>query len=160
MALFPRIPFAGEHISLLVLNRFIAEQYVNDTGQKYVMVSFHGTDQERASIPEHPNLLGVVYVRCDDCERESEGKPITRFQARDVVQLIKKHLSEINLIVVHCQAGISRSSGCAAALSRLINGEDQFFFDCYRPNRLVYRTVLNEGLDIGLGGEEIASDAQ
>lgn len=53
---------------------------------------------------------------------------------------------DVDFIVCHCDAGISRSSGVAAALSKHYNGTDFEFFNSggrYRPNMLVYTKVLN-----------------
>jgi predicted protein tyrosine phosphatase len=49
-------------------------------------------------------------------------------------------------IIVHCDAGISRSAGIAAALMKFYNGDDSMIFDSprYRPNMLCYRLMLNE----------------
>lgn len=50
------------------------------------------------------------------------------------------------VVVVHCEAGISRSSGVAAALSKHYLGDDSIFFgnaSRYLPNRLAYSVLLN-----------------
>jgi predicted protein tyrosine phosphatase len=48
------------------------------------------------------------------------------------------------IIVVHCEAGISRSAAVAGALSKHFLGDDSKFFRTpYLPNRMVYRTLLN-----------------
>lgn len=53
---------------------------------------------------------------------------------------------EINRLYVHCDAGISRSAGVAAAISKYFLGSDFKFFNCHlTPNMLVYRRLL-EGL--------------
>lgn len=58
-----------------------------------------------------------------------------------------RHLDDSELVVViNCEAGISRSAGVAAALSKHYTGDDSRFFSNagkYLPNRLVYRTLLN-----------------
>lgn len=49
-------------------------------------------------------------------------------------------------VVVHCEAGISRSAGVAAALSKHFKNDDSMFFNNaskYLPNRLAYRVLLN-----------------
>ena len=47
-------------------------------------------------------------------------------------------------IVVHCEAGISRSSGVAGALAKHFIGDDfKFFKYPYLPNRLAYSVLLN-----------------
>jgi len=50
------------------------------------------------------------------------------------------------IIVVNCEAGISRSAGVAGALAKYFYGDDSMFFSNaskYLPNRLVYRLLLN-----------------
>jgi len=66
--------------------------------------------------------------------------------------LVVKEGAEV--MMVHCEAGVSRSPGVAAALSKIHLGEDQEFFDNYTPNMLVYRKILNEHY---LSDEEISS---
>jgi hypothetical protein len=53
--------------------------------------------------------------------------------------------SRMNLIC-HCEAGISRSAGTAAALAELFGeSADRFFKYPYNHNRLVYQKVLAAG---------------
>jgi predicted protein tyrosine phosphatase len=49
-------------------------------------------------------------------------------------------------VVVHCEAGVCRSAGVAAALSLFLTGDCSTYFcnpDLYLPNRLVYKTLLD-----------------
>jgi predicted protein tyrosine phosphatase len=55
-----------------------------------------------------------------------------------------KAFPDLPLVLCHCEAGISRSAGVAAALSKLLTGDDEFYFKRYHPNRLVYKTILKE----------------
>lgn len=50
-------------------------------------------------------------------------------------------------MVLHCDAGMSRSPGVAAALSKVLVGDDSQFFKRYRPNMRVYRTLLERYYD-------------
>ena len=47
-------------------------------------------------------------------------------------------------ILCQCEAGVSRSAGCAAAIIKWLEGEDEAVFasDLYSPNRHVYRLML------------------
>lgn len=49
-------------------------------------------------------------------------------------------------VIVHCDAGISRSSGIAAAILKAYTGDDSQIFNSprYRPNMRCYRVVLTE----------------
>ena len=48
------------------------------------------------------------------------------------------------MVICQCDAGISRSSGMAAAIAKAFNGEDNWLFEHYIPNRTVYRKVLEK----------------
>ena len=63
--------------------------------------------------------------------------------ARSVALFVRQHMSE--RILVHCDAGISRSAGMAAAISKHLTGDDgEFFYSGqYRPNMWCYRKTLN-----------------
>lgn len=68
-------------------------------------------------------------------------------EAREIVDRVEfwRHKG-VDFIVCHCDAGISRSSGVAAALSKYYNETAFKFFNSggrYRPNMLVYTKVLN-----------------
>ena len=48
-------------------------------------------------------------------------------------------------IIVHCDAGISRSAGVAAAILKYLTDDDSAIFDSHRyhPNMWCYRKTLN-----------------
>lgn len=48
-------------------------------------------------------------------------------------------------VIIHCDVGVSRSAGVAAAVLKHCTGDDTQIFDnpVYRPNMRCYRTVLN-----------------
>lgn len=50
-------------------------------------------------------------------------------------------------LLIHCDAGISRSAG--VAIQFIIDNDDSFWFQTKHPNRLVYRTILTEYIDRG-----------
>jgi predicted protein tyrosine phosphatase len=68
-------------------------------------------------------------------------------QAAKVWSFVANRPADVTLIVVHCDAGVSRSAGIAAALAKVFLGDDtEFFGGRYRPNRRVYRAVLEAAL--------------
>ena len=63
--------------------------------------------------------------------------------AQQILDFIDSFKDKFDMIVVHCEAGISRSAGVASALSLILNKTDQYYFDHYCPNMRVYRYILN-----------------
>ena len=73
---------------------------------------------------------------------------ITEEQAKQITDLVAKYSWQNVLLVVHCMAGLSRSSAIAAACSEIHDERDDFFFhppNGFIPNKKVYRAVLNAG---------------
>lgn len=61
---------------------------------------------------------------------------------------MKEH--EVEIMFIHCQAGLCRSPATAAALQKIETGDDQIWFSTKRPNMLVYRTILERAHERGL----------
>jgi predicted protein tyrosine phosphatase len=71
-------------------------------------------------------------------------------QAREILDFVRANPTA-EQIIVHCDAGRCRSTATAAALSKILTGDDKIFFDSplarmrqWSPNMRVYRTILNE----------------
>jgi len=75
---------------------------------------------------------------------ETYIKMIDEYDAKtikDFVDYIKK--MDIDFLIVHCHAGISRSAAVAAAISKVETGSDEKFFNGeFVPNMKVYYAVL------------------
>lgn len=75
---------------------------------------------------------------------EREGIVLFSWKHADkIVRFVHNNLSEISLIACNCEAGVSRSRGIAAALSKAIIGDDSKVFQRGRPNLRV-RSILLE----------------
>jgi len=90
-----------------------------------------------------PQYKNINDGHCYRCTTVLDIQMFTDQQAKQILQFINKYGKDVDLIVVHCEAGISRSAGVAGALSLIYNGSDQYYFDNYLPNMLVYRKILN-----------------
>ncbi len=91
-------------------------------------------------LPEYKNINDG---HCYRCTTMLDIKLFTDQQAEQILNFIDKYEKTVDLIIVHCEAGISRSAGVAGALSLIYNGSDQYYFDKYIPNIFVYRKILN-----------------
>lgn len=87
-----------------------------------------------------------LLLKFGDTELGDEQYPaISEEQAALVRSFVESVKDKAECIVVNCDAGISRSSGMAAAIALYLNGSDREIFDNprYSPNMMVYRLVLN-----------------
>ena len=72
----------------------------------------------------------------------TESEMMTDEDARKVVRFVRENRDK--RIIVHCDAGISRSAGVAAAISKYLTGNDGRFFRSgeYDPNMWCYTKTL------------------
>lgn len=114
--------------------------------ERTIMISINDCENEGMHIinrNNRNNIQKVLYMYFDDVE--SGTGVITSDQATKIVQFIKACPDNIDKIIVHCGAGVSRSAGCCAAIMKFMTGSDMQIFDSpkYCPNMRVYREVLN-----------------
>ncbi len=113
----------------------------------YLVISITDPNLPEATLLPDENRVGVLRLKFHDWEREESGMTlIVPEQAQQIVNFVNTHLPQVKLIVCHCEAGLSRSVGVAAAISYWLNGEDQWFFKQATPNRKVYRAVLDAAM--------------
>ena len=88
------------------------------------------------------------------CDADHPGKDVYGYEtlendlmsdedARKVARFAEAHKDK--RIIVHCDAGISRSAGVAAAIMKYYTNDDMnyFYSGQYCPNRWCYRKTLN-----------------
>ena len=127
-----------------VLSREAARQYsYKHIGEKTIIISI--TDV--ASLPNkfcsNVDIVAVCRVSFDDVEK-GQMNCITKEDAQKILDFMEKH-NDVNNVIVHCEAGISRSAGVCAALMWIFNGSDMDIFSNpkFKPNMTAYRTVIN-----------------
>ena len=153
-----------KEMTIKVFSRVNVEKFVTDL--PHIVISIREPDSpgyvnERAKLPDNPNRIAELYLDfCDmDCRKtgpdklqEIGYKLFSKDDAKAILSMVKITEPYINLIVVNCPGGISRSSGVAAALSILLkipDGDNQYFNPKgpYTPNRFVYRTILDTAIE-------------
>jgi predicted protein tyrosine phosphatase len=110
----------------------------------WACISITDTDASDARMPTR-NRVGLLRLKFDDVTVPMQyWTAVSTEDARRVLAFAAEVWPKADVLHVHCEAGISRSAGVAAALSRLYFGDDaKFFLPPYRPNKLVYHTILN-----------------
>jgi len=115
----------------------------------HVIVSITTPYDDHALINTNENTLGILRLSFHDLDRvlpeteHLEDEMFNEFHAREILDFVESHPSAEHFIV-HCDAGLSRSPGVAAAMSKIILGDDEYFFKRYHPNMRVYGLILSE----------------
>lgn len=148
--------YRGPRMSFLVLGRDLAGSTAPDL--PYVVISITDPRRPEARLAASPLCRAVLRLSFHDSgqvidvpglQGPSLGpeEAMTAADARRVLHFVTPHLGHVKLIVCQCEAGVSRSAGVAAALSRIVQGEDEYFFTHYWPNRHVYGLLLRSADD-------------
>ena len=98
---------------------------------------------ESVALPPAPACVGVLTIECRDHEMgTSASGGFLPAHAQQIVYAVTCLPPTVEEIVVHCQAGISRSPAVAAALAHLFGVDDTPFLSFPKyPNRQIYRTL-------------------
>lgn len=144
--------FTGTRFQFLVLSRAEVESFTAET--PYLVVSITDPEKSEALIPFSPFLRAILRMKFHDVAKPSRiaaqfanDSPdiyMTEADAERILNFIGEYLSEVKLIVCHCEQGISRSAALAAALSRILQDEDDFFFRHYWVNRYVSLIIIQQ----------------
>jgi hypothetical protein len=134
----------GSPLFILALSQQEMEGCQIGTFDKHVVLSIVTPGYPEAKIRTSPKA--ILRFRFYDLVEPLPGHDelFTDKDAKKVWRFVTKHVSEIDAVVVHCEAGVSRSTGMAAALAKFYFNDDLVFFKKGVPNKLVYKKVLQE----------------
>jgi predicted protein tyrosine phosphatase len=89
-------------------------------------------------------VLPLVFSDLIDADARNA---FTKEQAKDVWDFLDRYDGQYNRILIHCDAGLSRSPAMAFAINEVVLGrKTDFGRAAHKPNPLVYRLMLEEGL--------------
>lgn len=112
----------------------------------HAIISITTTESDLVELPQSVRTRGVLRLTFPDmvtpCTGWSEDRLFTRNDAERICEFVDEHAPRIEELLVHCDAGMSRSPAVAAALSKALYGDDRLFFERYIPNQRVYRILL------------------
>lgn len=93
---------------------------------------------------DHSNgIVEICALSFDDVNRGEQGC-ITEEDAEKIVKFVRRIKDKVDTVIVHCEAGQSRSAGVAAAILKYYTGHDEQIYNDpkYTPNSTCYRRVL------------------
>lgn len=136
-----------------MLSKRLARVFVCDEPWAAISISTYKNEFPLLNENQRIGLLQLSYADIDNSSLESTEEAYKLFsqeQAEQIWNFLEEYSPKIKTLLVHCEAGISRSPATAAAISKVLNGDDSFYFKRYTPNAFVYRTILESAARRGL----------
>jgi predicted protein tyrosine phosphatase len=142
---------------VIALSRSEAQRFRST--DPYVVISLTDTDAQHPDIAPEAALRERLMLQFDDIYPEhcidQNGRLFWAMQEEDaerIAAFVRRWWGEVATIVVHCHAGISRSTGVAAAIRRHHGQDERDLFEVPRsPNRHCLALVAQALVRAGLG---------
>lgn len=134
-------------IKVMIMSQAQAVAASKTLTEKTAIVSITVPEQKLPVFAENKNILGIFRMQFWDISSPMSGIEMPKQSDFDglkdfVDRMVSAH---VKIFLVHCAAGISRSSATAAAISDYLSlGAHIFDNPAYFPNRLVYRLARHE----------------
>lgn len=92
------------------------------------------------------NRVDLLQLSFKDIEFAGRDGGITDEDARKILEFVDRNADKVDTLLIHCEMGVSRSPAVGAAVYHVLTegGDDSEFFQRFTPNRIVYRTILDE----------------
>ena len=133
-------------MKITVYNRDTIESEVFKKNGDYVLISI-SCPNDRASLPFDKYRKAVLYLEFSDVDQDIQNMNLKLFSKTDaqlILEFFNTYKNKYSNLIVHCDAGISRSPAVAAALAKIQDNYDNEYFEQYLPNRRVYSILLAE----------------
>ena len=115
----------------------------------FALISITDPDLPPASVPAQIMMRGMLRLSFDDAQPADEPlggaerlRLMCEADAEAVWRFVVRYAPEVCRLVVHCEAGWSRSPAVAAAIAHEMRDDATIFFRDFHPNPFVFRTVL------------------
>lgn len=119
--------------------------------EPYVLISI-SCPNDPAVIPDREHCKDILRVEFDDVdipiqygfgENKKWAKLFGKEEANKILDFYEKWENKVAYLLVHCDAGISRSPAVAAAITKIGSKSSQYdFWRRYLPNSRVYSVLL------------------
>ena len=115
----------------------------------YLVIGFVDPGAPPPLLQVDPWRRGGCWVACHDVDTNFEAEvhrfpdlqPFAAHHAAMLAGFVRARVLEIRGFFIHCEAGVSRSAGCAAALEEYFGQDSARWFTRCHPNQIVLREL-------------------
>lgn len=91
---------------------------------------------------DEENRAGLLRLVFEDTTEPDKSGSFNAALATEILDFVERVWEEVEVFLIHCDVGLSRSPAVAAALSRTYIGDDGPWSEHDFPNPLVYRLLV------------------
>ncbi|WP_430534398.1 hypothetical protein [Listeria rocourtiae] len=153
-----QIDFDPYTLPIIALPEVIATSF-NPIGKTPIMIRIADKNKTFAKINDSGKYQGILEIQFNDINEEDDYWGLSKKESDEMLLFNKKHAAiihdfvdqfeDISQIVVHCNAGVSRSSAVAMQLAEYTND-----LDTYAKLREIKRYLPNTRVLAIMRGEE------
>lgn len=133
-----------------VRSKSLAESFVCDFPWAAISIS---SSEQFAKLNDN-NRVSLLQLHFWDISTYTIGSKIfDKNHARHIIDFVEENWQKIDNLMIHCEAGQSRSPAVAAAIAHIKLGkgsENIWFKEKPQLNRYVFNTILTEYYGIGM----------
>lgn len=134
-----------------IRSKIAAEEFTCDAPWAAISIS---SDATRYANLNEANRIGLLQLTFADLSFRSLAYPemsemlFNQSVGRQILDFVDNVQSQIEVLLIHCEAGISRSAAVAAAVDKLYLKRENCkpYWETHRPNPLVYNTLVVMGV--------------
>lgn len=132
-------------MEIIIMSRSEIEEYAVPEGLKVDVISIYDSHNFPTDFLYEPDrrIHNVIQLEFEDVER-GHADSMEKLQAMDIAQFVQSLDKDTDKLIVHCEMGMSRSTGVAAAIMKFLGQDNWKVFNdrSYCPNMWCYRLVL------------------
>ncbi len=132
-----------------IMSRHTCERYCQQNhSRSAIIISIKSSwDKQLPFLPMNSKnkVTHILSLSFDDCDYEQFPKYCMQYEdGEKIAAFVNKYYYDTDLIIIHCDGGISRSAGVAAAIMRAKEGFDYPVFNNKKkhPNITCYLRTL------------------
>ena len=126
-----------------VMSEDIAEDASYKLEDLTAIISVRNMDDDCVPFCESKSLYAVKTLFFDDTDQETPNC-FSPEKAEEIREFLQSVLGHVDRLIVHCENGISRSAGIAAAILKTLTGDDTPITGdhWFVPNKLCYSLTM------------------
>lgn len=148
-------------MEIRILDRDTARKQSYTIDKSCIIISIQDVSESQNEFcKNNPNIKNVLYVAFGDIEEVHEGSHVLPMSICDAIKIkcfVDNWKDKVELIIVHCSAGISRSSAIGHFYNNFLNNtniEELFKNPHYSPNMNCFK-LMNEVYGIHICKDKI-----